>query len=81
MEGFFEWLSTMWQTVQDVFSSIFILVGNLVGGLFDFLKVLPNVITMLSSSIANLPDIVLPFATISITVAIVLLIIGRSNNS
>lgn len=81
MEGFFEWLSNMWQTVQDVFSSIFILVGNLVGGLFDFLKVLPNVITMLSSSIANLPDIVLPFATISITVAIVLLIIGRSNNS
>ena len=81
MEGFCEWLSNMWQTVQDVFSSIFILVGNLVGGLFDFLKVLPNVITMLSSSIANLPDIVLPFATISITVAIVLLIIGRSNNS
>ena len=81
MEGFFEWRSHMWQTVQDVFSSIFILVGNLVGGLFDFLKVLPNVITMLSSSIANLPDIVLPFATISITVAIVLLIIGRSNNS
>lgn len=81
MEGFFEWLSNMWQTVKDVVSSIFILVGNLVGGLFDFLKVLPNVITMLSSSIANLPDIVLPFATISITVAIVLLIIGRSNNS
>lgn len=81
MEGLFEWLSIFFQSLVDMVVSIGQLIGNLVGGLFDFLKVLPNVITMLSSSIANLPDIVLPFATISITVSVVLLIIGRSNNS
>lgn len=81
MEGLIEWLTNFAQSIVDMFVSIGQLVGNLIGGLFDFLKVLPNVITMLSGSIANLPDIVLPFATISITVAIVLLIIGRSNNS
>lgn len=81
MEGIIEWLSNFFQSLVDMVVSIGQLVSNLIGGLFDFLKVLPNVITMLSGSIANLPDIVLPFATISITVAIVLLIIGRSNNS
>lgn len=81
MEGIIDWLTNFFQSLVDMVVSAGQLIGNLIGGLFDFLKVLPNVITMLSGSIANLPDIVLPFATISITVAIVLLIIGRSNNS
>lgn len=81
MEGLFEWLSNFFSSLVDMVVSIGLLISNLFGGLFDFLRVLPNVIIMLSGSIANLPDIVLPFATISITVAIVLLVIGRSNNS
>lgn len=52
---------------------------NLVQGLFDFFSFLPAVMTMLMSSVANLPDIVLPFATASITVAIIMLVVGRSN--
>lgn len=52
---------------------------NLAEGLTDFLGLIPYVISMLTSAVANLPDIVLPFATVSITVAVIMLIAGRSN--
>lgn len=81
MINFFQWLSEFFTSFVNIIVSGFRLVWNLLGGLVDFLRVLPTVISMLTSSISNLPDIVLPFATISITVAIVLLILGRSNNS
>lgn len=81
MHGLMDWLWGFFQSLIDIIVSVFRLVWNLLGGLVDFIKVLPSVISMLTSSIANLPDIILPFATISITVAVVLLILGRSNSS
>ncbi len=81
MQGLMDWLSTAFQSIIDMIVSVGRLLWNLVGGLVDFLKVLPSVVSMLTSSVANLPDIILPFATVSITVAVVLLVLGRSNNS
>lgn len=81
MHGLMDWLWGFFQSLIDIIVSVFRLVWNLLGGLVDFIKVLPSVISMLTSSIANLPDIILPFATISITAAVVLLILGRSNTS
>lgn len=81
MHGLMDWLWGFLQSLIDIIVSVARLVCNLLGGLVDFIKVLPSVISMLTSSIANLPDIILPFATISITAAVVLLILGRSNTS
>ena len=81
MHGLMDWLWGFLQSLIDIIVSVARLVWNLLGGLVDFIKVLPSVISMLTSSIANLPDIILPFATISITAAVVLLILGRSNTS
>lgn len=81
MHGLMDWLWGFLQSLIDIIVSVARLVWNLLGGLVDFIKVLPSVISMLTSSISNLPDIILPFATISITAAVVLLILGRSNTS
>lgn len=79
MVSLINWLQDFFHSLVDIVVSVCRLVWNLLGGLVDFIKVLPSIISMLTSSIANLPDIVLPFATISITAAIVLLVLGRSN--
>ncbi len=81
MINFFQWLGQFFSSLVNIIVSAFRLIWNLLGGLIDFIRVLPTVISMLVSSISNLPDLILPFATISITVAIVLLVLGRSNNS
>ena len=78
---FFQWIGDFFISLVEFVQSVVMLVVNLVKGLLDFLKVLPSVLTFIVSGIENLPTVVLPFATISITVAIVLLILGRSNNS
>lgn len=71
--NFFQWIADLIETGID-------LVTNFFTSLYNFFKIIPTVLTFVRSSIAYLPDIVMAFALISITVAIVLLILGRSNN-
>ena len=78
---FFQWISDFFSSIVEFFQSSVMVIVNLLKGLIDFVKVLPAVITMFYSSIVNLPTVVLPFAAMSIVVAVVLLILGRSNNS
>lgn len=79
--SFFDWIAEFLTSLGSTITGLVNLIWNLLGGLVDFLKVLPTVITMLTNSIGNLPDIVLPFATMSITIAVVLLVLGRSNDT
>lgn len=76
-----EYIADMFESLVDIVISLGQLVVNLVEGLFDFLGQLPVVLTMLTSSIGNLPDVVLPFAAASITIAVVLLVLGRQNQT
>lgn len=54
---------------------------SLVDGMFDLLKLIPQAMSMFTQSISSLPPVVVPFATASISIAIILLVAGRSNNS
>lgn len=54
---------------------------SLVEGLFDLLKLLPATVQMFMGSVNSLPSLVVPFAVSSISIAIILLVVGRQNNS
>ena len=73
MLEFFQW-------IVDIISSLFDFVINAVTSILNFFKIIPTVLTFATSAVANLPSVVMTFATITLTVAIVLLVIGRSNN-
>ena len=76
-----EWIADAIDTMLEFFKNVGNLISNFTKGLLTFISNIPFVMTMLSSSIANLPSVVVTFATLSITIAVVLLIIGRENNS
>lgn|GEM_PF-4219511 len=71
--NFFQWIADLIQTIIDFFV-------NLITSLIEFISMLPAIVTFTFGSISYLPEVVFIFATVSITVAITLLILGRSNN-
>lgn len=79
--GFITWVYDFFSSLVEVVQSAVMIIKNMFTGLIDFIKCLPAVITLLNSGVENLPSVVLPFATMSIVVAVVLLVLGRSNNS
>ena len=71
--NFFQWIADMAQIFFD-------LIGNFFSSIINFFKIIPTVLFFVRSSIAYLPDSVMVFGFVAITVAIVLLVLGRSNN-
>lgn len=71
--NFFQWIADLFQTLFDF-------VVNFISSILGFFKILPTVITFVTASIGYLPSTVIIFATTAVTVAIVLLVLGRSNN-
>lgn len=72
--NFFQWIS-------NLFEILFNFIVNFIDSILNFLKILPTVLTFLFSSISYLPDVLISFATIGITISIVLLLIGRQNQT
>ena len=68
--NFFEWFTG---GVESLFSFI----SSVVTGLFNIIKSLPVVLELLTSSIGFLPSTLVAFATITITISIVYLLVGR----
>lgn len=76
LEGIFEfvqWLGTIIETVFNFFA-------NILTSFISFFKIIPTIIIFITSSIGYLPSMVMVFATVSITVAIIFLVLGRNNN-
>ena len=74
LEGIFEfvqWLGTIIETVFNFFA-------NILTSFISFFKIIPTI--FITSSIGYLPSMVMVFATVSITVAIIFLVLGRNNN-
>ena len=74
LKDFFTWLGTM---IESLVSFL----GNLISGLLDLLMSLPTILPFTASSRGHFPSIVLPFAVAGITISVVLLLVGRQNNS
>ena len=67
--------------IIEFLSSIIEFAVSLVSGLFDLLELIPSTVQMFMCSVNNLPSILVPFAVSSISIAIILLVVGRQNNS
>lgn len=66
----FNWIMDLLQTIADF-------IVNIVMGLGNIIKSIPIVINMLTQSIGYLPSTIAAFATITITISVVYLLVGR----
>lgn len=80
MKEFFSWIQSAFESIVDIFESVIQLVLSIGESLFDLIKMIPAVVTMVTSSIGYLPSMLILFAGLSITVSVVYLIAGRNNN-
>lgn len=67
--------------IIEFFGSIIDFAVGLVSGLFDLLQLIPATVQMFMGSVNSLPDVLVPFAVSGIAIAIILLVVGRQNNS
>lgn len=72
MFGFFDWVIS---TVGAVFSFLW----QTINGLLRLIGLLPQAVTMLTSSIGYLPSILAAFATATITISVIFIIVGRNS--
>lgn len=75
-----EWIQNFLVSIGSTIQSVFSLLFSLVQSLFDLVKMLPSMVTLTTSAIGFLPDMVMLFAGLSITVSVIYLIAGRNNN-
>lgn len=70
LTNFFDWLYSFLGNIGNFLISI-------IDGLLNIIKSLPVVMNMISSSIGYLPSTLAAFATLTITISIVYLLVGR----
>ena len=75
-----QWFQNFFVSIASTIESLISLVFSLIQSLFDLIKMLPTMITITTSAIGFLPDMVMLFATLSITVSVIYLMVGRNNN-
>lgn len=68
---------TILKSIGDFIFSIGALILNLLSGLMQMIIMIPSALTMLTSSVAYMPTILVAFAMALITVSIVYLVVGR----
>ena len=72
-----DFLSSIWGALQSLFSFVL----STIKGLFAVFSMLPKFITYVTSSIGFLPSLIAVFATATVAIAIVYLVIGRNTNN
>lgn len=75
------WLINFFKSLFDVIASLIDLVISLVKGLVDFISSLPTFISLISASFGHIPSLILPFVTITLTLSIIFIILGRSKSN
>lgn len=73
-----ETLQNFFDKVSNFFDSVWQFVSSLVSGLINIFTTLPLISKFATSAIDNLPDFLLAFASITVVISIVYLIVGRS---
>ncbi len=72
-----DFLGSIWNALQSLFSFVI----STVKGLVSVFLMLPKFITYVTSSIGYLPSLIAVFATATVAIAIVYLVIGRNTNN
>lgn len=66
------------QGLIDIITSLINLVISLVKGLIQLISLIPSAVHMLTMSIGVLPSILVGFATATITISVIFIIVGRN---
>lgn len=70
-------MTNILSTIGDFIYAVVNLLINFVTGIIQLLTILPQAVTMLTSSVAFMPSIITAFAIALISVSVVYLVIGR----
>lgn len=74
-----EWIKQFLESIGSVLGDVFELLYSAIQGLLNFAKLTPKMIGILTDCIANLPDVFIMFATVGITISLLLVAIGRND--
>ena len=66
------------QGIADVIGSLINLVISLIKGLIQLIGLIPTAVQSLTLSIGILPSILVAFATATITISVIFIIVGRN---
>ena len=72
-----ETLEHAFDKVSDFFNTVIDFISSIVGGFINLFKTLPLVKSFAASSISSLPSFLLAFASITVVISIIYLIVGR----
>lgn len=74
----FDWIQNISQWFIDIFNSVWTFIESLIKGIADLFSVIPQAVTYLTASLGYLPSSLVVFATLSITISVIYLIVGRN---
>ena len=81
MFGFFEDISNFFGAFLDFLGVVVDFVIMLINGLLQFIQMIPSALTMLTRSIGFVPTFLVGFAVASISISIILMIVGREGGA
>lgn len=70
MFKFFSWLA-------DTIASLVNFLASLIKGLIQLISLIPSAVNMLTKSIGILPSLLIGFATLTITISVIFILVGR----
>lgn len=70
-------MASFFSSLWDIISSVIEFFKSFIEGLFTFLKLLPGLVAQATSAIGYLPSLVIVFATLTITISVIMIIVGR----
>ncbi|MCQ2744634.1 MAG: hypothetical protein MJ230_07590 [bacterium] len=74
-----EWFKQFFESIGSVLGDVFELLYSAIQGLLNFAKLTPKMVSILTDCISNLPEIFIMFATVGITISLLLLVLGRND--
>ena len=72
MNNFFDW-------IVETVSSLVEFLWTLIKGLIQLISLIPTAVNMLTNSIGILPSILVAFATATITISVIFILVGRES--
>ncbi len=72
MNNFFTW-------IVDTVSSLVEFLWTLIKGLIQLISLIPTAVNLLTNSIGVLPSILVAFATATITISVIFILVGRES--
>lgn len=74
------WIINFFKDIKSIIESLVTLIISLVTGLVNLIKMIPTVLANITSAIGFLPTCLLAFASISITISIIFMLVNRGGN-